>query len=291
MHESTFVLMENAGFLNYNGKIYRADKMLISPNNRSFRYGDGCFETIKMIRGKIVLEDYHFERLFTSLERLQFEKPNFLTPHYLNEQIITLAKKNYHEKLARVRLMVFRGDGGLYDPENHFPNYLIQSWALNPANNELNENGLVIDIYKDARKICDQFSHIKSNNYLSYAMAALWAKKNKLNDALLLNPYGNITDSTIANVFIVKDGVVKTPALTEGCVSGNMRRHLLKCMRDADMPVAETEITADDVRQAQEIFLTNAIYGIRWVKQCGESGYSSSMAAVLHKKFIEPLFK
>lgn len=263
---------------------------MISPNNRSFRYGDGCFETIKMIRGKIILEDYHFERLFSSIERLQFEKPAFLTLHYLREQLIELAKKNYHDKLARVRLMVFRGDGGLYDAENHFPNYLIQTWALNPANNELNKNGLVIDIYKDARKVCDQFSHIKSNNFLSYAMAALWAKKHQLNDALLLNPYENIADATIANVFIVKDGMVKTPALTEGPIAGNMRRHLLKCMREENIPVEETQISAEDILQASGIFLTNAIYGIRWVKQVGESNYPNTLAESFHKKFIEPLF-
>lgn len=282
--------MSEPGYLNYNGKVLRADKLLISPNNRSFRYGDGCFETIRMIRGKIIIEDYHFERLFASIERLQFEKPAFLTAHYLRGQLIELAKKNYHDKLARVRLMVFRGDGGLYDPENHFPNYLIQTWALNPANNELNKNGLVIDIYKDARKVCDQFSHIKNNNFLSYAMAALWAKKYKLNDALLLNPYGNIADATIANVFIVKDGMVKTPAISDGPVAGNMRRHLLKCMREENLPVEETQITAEDVLQASEIFLTNAIYGIRWVKQVQESNYQNRLAESFHKKFIEPLF-
>ena len=283
--------MAGAKFLFYNGTITKADKLLISPDNRSFRYGDGFFETIKVLNVEILLVDYHMERLYASLELLQFQRPNYFTPAYLKEQVLEVTKKNYHDKLARIRVTIFRGEGGLYDVSNHFPHHLVQSWELNPSNNFLNDNGLVMDIFTEARKVCDHYSHVKSNNYLSYAMAALWAKKNKLNDALLLNPYGNIADSTIANVFIVKDGVVKTPALTEGCVSGNMRRHLLKCMRDADMPVAETEITADDVRQAQEIFLTNAIYGIRWVKQCGESGYSSSMAAVLHKKFIEPLFK
>ena len=60
--------------LNYNGKLYKEDEPIISANNRSFRYGDGFFETMKMFNGKIVLRDYHFERLFSSLELLQFEK-------------------------------------------------------------------------------------------------------------------------------------------------------------------------------------------------------------------------
>jgi branched-subunit amino acid aminotransferase/4-amino-4-deoxychorismate lyase len=273
----------------HNGKLLDETKLLISPNNRSFRYGDGCFETMKVINGNICLSDLHFERLFASLELLQFENPNYLTADYLKEQIIQLVSKNNQNKLARVRLTFFRGDGGLYDPENHFPNYVIQSWELNPQTSLFNENGLVVDIFKDAKKVCDNYSHLKSNSYLPYAMAALWAKKNQLNDALLLNPYSNISDATIANVWVVNDGIIKTPALAEGCVGGVMRKYLLQKLREASMPVQETSITVDELLQANEVFLTNAIQGIRWVKQCGNSNYQNQLSALLHKQFIVPL--
>lgn len=275
----------------YNGKLLDESKLLISPNNRSFRYGDGCFETMKVVDGHICLAALHFERLFASLETLQFENPNYFTADYLKEQVLQLAVKNNHHKLARIRLTFFRGDGGLYDPENHFPNYIIQSWELNPQTSQFNENGLVIDIFKDAKKVCDRYSHLKSNNYLSYVMAALWAKNNQLNDALLLNPYNNISDATIANVWIVKDGTIKTPAITEGCVAGVMRRHLLKNIKEASMPVHEGQVTVEDVLQAQEIFLTNAIYGIKWVRQCGNSSYQNQLASLLHKQFVAPQFR
>jgi branched-chain amino acid aminotransferase len=278
------------GFLNYNGKVYPAGKQLISPNNRSFRYGDGFFETMKMLNGKIVLGSLHFERLFSSLETMLFNKPKLLTAASLEEQIIELAKKNKHTKSGRVRLMIFRGDGGLYDAQDNHPNYLIQTWEMNDANNSLNENGLVIDIFKDAHKACDKFSHIKSNNYLSYVMAALWAKQQKLNDALVLNSLGNIADATIANLFIVKDGIILTPALTEGCVAGTMRRYLLQCMRKEGMPVQETGITIDDLISASEVFLTNAGYGLRWVQSCGSTNYTPQAAPMLYKKFIERLY-
>jgi branched-chain amino acid aminotransferase len=281
--------MQANQYLHHNGKIYKADKLLISPNNRSFRYGDGFFETMKMINGKIILADYHFERLFTSLELLQFEKPNYFTADYLKAQIEELAKKNYHTKLARIRLMIFRGDGGLYDPENYFPNHLIQTWELNPTNNILNENGFVVDIFKDARKACDNYSHVKSNNYLPYAMAALWAKKKQLNDALLLNNNDCIADATIANIFIIKDGIIKTPALSEGCISGVMRRHLLKCMRGENIPVKETKIEVEELLQASEVFLSNGVYGIRWIKSCCNNNYTNALATVFHKKFVNIL--
>lgn len=282
--------MQQGSYLNYNGKLYKQGELLISPDNRSFRYGDGCFETMKMVNGKIILRDLHMERLFSSLDTLRFDLPKLFTPALLEKKIETLASKNKHTTLDRIRLMVFRGDGGLFDIDNR-PNYLIQTWEMSPVNNALNENGLDIDIFPDARKGCDIFSRIKNNNYLCYAMAALWAKQNNLNDALVLNAFGRVADASIANLFIVQDGIIKTPALTEGCVSGVTRRYLLQSLRKEGMPVQENTITTDDVLQAQEVFLTNAATGIRWVKRCGNSNYNPQLAVMLHKKFIEPLYK
>lgn len=275
--------MREGDFLFYDGQILRSDKLLISPNNRSYRYGDGCFETIKVLNGKIMLADYHFERLFSSLETLRFKKPGYQSAGWLEKQILSVVEKNGHTKRARVRVTVTRGDGGIYDEQNHYPYFLIQSWPLQPATQELNENGLVIDIYKDARKTADLFSSIKSNNYLPYLMGALWAKEHHLNDAILLNPDNRVADATIANVFIVKDGSIKTPALTEGPVNGVMRRHLLHLLRKENIPVEEGTITVDELLEASELFLTNAIHGIKWVKQLGNSHYINATSIRLYK--------
>ena len=281
-----FCQMPTSIFVNQNGKVIREDAASISINNRSFRYGDGCFETMKMIDDKLLLSDYHFERLFSSLSLLQFDIPNHLTPNYLQEQVLYLAKKNCHNKLARIRLMAYRGDGGLYDPQNHFPNYLIQTWELNPAVYNLNENGLVTDIFEDAVKPCDKYSAIKSNNYLGYAMAALWARQQHLNDAILLNPYGRVADATIANVFMVKDGIVKTPPLDEGGINGIMRRHLLSTLPTIGIEAQETPLTVEDLLQADELFLTNSISGIRWVKRLREREYGNDLAAMVFRKVV-----
>ncbi len=281
-----FCWMEEGRFFLYNDKFYKTGELIISANNRSFRYGDGFFETMKIINGEIALSHYHYERLFSSLQILKFNTPDYFTHTYLSEQIKNLIVKNSHQKSARVRVTIFSGDNGLYEDDKRSPNYIIQSWPLNKEILKLNENGLVTDIYKDARKTCDAFSHIKHNNYLPYAMAALWAKENKLNDAFLLNNLNRVADATIANIFIVKDGSIKTPALTEGCIAGVMRRHLIKCINDENIPFEEAQIEAGELLQANEIFLTNAIRGIRWVKQCGKSNYTNQLAKYLDKKFI-----
>ena len=172
---------------------------------------------------------------------------------------------------------------------NHHLNYLIQSWELNDADNVFNENGLIIDFYKDAIKHADHFSHIKSNNFLPYVMGAMWAKKSHLNDCILLNPFGNIADTTIANIFVVRDGTVTTPPLSDGPVNGVMRRHLLQCLKAEGIPVKEVSIKPGEVLQASEVFLTNAIKGVRWVKQIGTSNYGNQLSSFLYKKFVEPL--
>ncbi len=275
-------------YVNQNGKVINEINAVVSINNRSFRYGDGCFETMKVSKGKLLFADYHFERLFNSLELLQFTVPSFLTPEYLLANILNLTQKNHHEKLARIRLTIYRGEGGLYDPQNLVPNFTIQTWELNPTNNLLNENGLVIDIFEKSRKICDNYSAIKSNNYLGYAMAALWTKEQHLNDAILLNPYNRVADATIANVFIIKDGIVKTPGLSEGGINGIMRRYLLNQLPEIAVPVEESMLTMDDLLEADELFLTNSIYGIRWVKQLRDKMYGNSITALISKKLVHP---
>ena len=283
--------MHTEGFLNFNGKVLRNDKLLISPDNRSFRYGDGCFETMKMVNGKIILEAYHLERLFSSLQTLHFDKPGYFISDAFKNEVMELVKKNKHKRSARIRITISRGNGGLYEAENNNPNYLIQSWDLNLSNNKMNENGLVMDVYTKSRKICDDFSHIKSNNFLCYVMGALWAKEQKLNDVILLNPYDKIADTTLANVFLIKDGIIKTPALTEGCIAGVTRKYLLKCMKEEGMPIEETSITVNELLESSEVFLTNTVRGIRWVKEIGKSSYENQLAAILHKKYILPLYQ
>lgn len=271
--------MNQGKYLLLNEKFHASDALLISPANRSFRYGDGFFETMKYANGQLVLQQLHFERLFASLDALYFKKPFFLNPDFLVNKINLLIAKNKHKANVRIRINIFRGNGGLYDPENLQANVVIETWDLQPG--AWNENGLVVGFYPDARKTCDQFSHLKTNNFLPYSMAALWAKRNQLNDAIVLNHFNRVSDATIANIFIVKDGIVKTPALNEGCIAGVMRKYILKKMRDAGMPVQETTIETTDVAQAAEVFFTNSIYTIRWVKQIGENNFTNTFSRQL----------
>lgn len=275
-------------FISLNGKNYPANEPVLLADNRGYRYGDGLFETMKMSKGSILLSELHFERLFYGLKLLELELPNFFTPEKLRQEIIHLAEKNHCQSLARIRFSVFRGNGGLYDGDKIL-SYLIECWPLNESHTRMNENGLIIDIFTGARKSCDQFAALKSANFLPYTMAAQYAKANKLNDCLVVNTNGAIADSTIANLFVIKDNVISTPALTEGCVNGVMRRYLLSVLPAKGYVIMETAISKEMLENADEIFLTNAINGIRWVRQFRDKNYSNKLTVEIYNRFVKTI--
>lgn len=274
------------GYFIFNGKFCKEGETIAGPGDRSLRYGDGVFETMKLQDGKLLLADGHFARLWKGMTILGFDIPKLLSPEKFMEEMAVLVKKNGHEKKARIRLQVYRGDGGLYDTLNMQPNYMIESWKLPEENDSLNSNGLEMGIYTEAKKSCDVLGNLKHCNFLPYILAALYAKKEKWNDALLLNQYERVCDSTIANVFIIKKEQLYTPALSEGCVAGVMREHLLAVLKNNGWQVHETKITADDILTADEVFLTNSIYNMRWVKRIGNAEYTNTAVQKIYGQVL-----
>lgn len=266
----------------FNGKLCREDANVLSASSRGLRFGDGLFETIKSMNGHLEFLDEHLARLWKGMQVLQFNIPKLFTPDRLQEEIEGLLKKNEHHKKARIRLTVFRGDGGLYDEIDHKPNYLIQSWALADETGTWNSNGLVLGIYTDVKKSFDILSGLKHNNFLPYVMAALYAKKQKWNDAILLNTDGRLCDTTIANIFIIKDEVVYTPALQEACIGGVMRRHIINSLTAAAYKLVEGQLSIADLENADEVFLSNSIYNMRWVGSIGDKQYTCSQAQKIY---------
>ncbi len=269
-------------YINYNGKFLETDAPIVSSGNRGLRYGDGLFESMKFVNGEIQLDSFHFERLFHGLHLLQFRVPEHLTQEYLRDMVIELCSKNNLHASARIRLNVFRKNGGVYDRVDQTPDFVIETWALPDENLHLNQSGLIIDVYKEARKSCDSFSNIKSNNYLPYTMGALYAKQNNLNDCLILNTHDRICESTISNVFWIKESTIFTPPLSEGCVSGVMRRHLFRLLREHGYSINEKQLSISELHQADELFLSNAISGIRWVREFQNKQYTNQFTATIY---------
>jgi len=279
-------------FIYFNGAFLPSGEAILSADNPGFRYGDGLFETMRAMNGRLILGDLHFERLLAGLRLLQFIPTPSLTAEKFSVAIRELCEKNGHSGYARVRLVVFRGD------EEGRPETIIQSAPLeawgNPeeAPQQGQGEGLVIDLFPGGRKSCDVFSHLKSNNYLLYSMAARYARQEGLGDCLVLNSNGRVADSSISNVFYCRDGRIYTPPLSEGCVAGVMRRFVISLAIGAGLPVEEKETTPEDLEEAEEVFLTNAIRGIRPVGRFRRTVYpGGEMTLALHRLLRETLME
>lgn len=263
-------------FLSFNGKILDSSKPIFLADNRGFRYADGLFETMRMEDGQIRLLELHYDRLFSSMGKLGIQLPKLYNQHFISEQIQQLAAKNNCTNSARIRLTVSNGNGGIFE-KNQKADLLIECWPLPKSIAELNENGLVLGIYSDARKPLDFISSLKTLNAIQYSLAARFAEENHLNDAVLLNANGSIADTTIANIFIIKNGVIATPSLDQGCVAGVMRRFLLENLPKKGFQIIEKETVVADLLGADEVFLTNAVRELKWVKEINGKYFSNSL--------------
>jgi len=265
----------------FNGNYLPAGEALFNSRNRSFRYGDGLFETIKVFKGKILLEAFHFDRLFLGMKMLSIKTS--LHPADVSKLILELCQKNNCTDSARVRLAVFRNNQNLAE-------FIIEAVPLSGNTNQWNGKGLRIDLYPYARKCPDAFSNLKTANFLPYVLAEVFARENGIDDALLLNASDFICDSSKANVFLIRKGQIFTPALHQGCIAGTMRRYLLDQLKNEGYRIHQDEISEQQLAEADEVFLTNAIFDLRWVQSFRDRNYRAEESFSIYQKIISALY-
>jgi aminodeoxychorismate lyase len=248
-----------------NGTLCEGGSARIGLNDRAFHYGDGVFETIRLVNGKPLFLDAHWARLAEGLRVLRIHTPKDLSRGSLEEQLMELSKAAVATS-ARCRLSAYRETGGYYAPKERSGRYTIEIQTLPHANYRLDHEGLVVDIYPDLRKPVNALSVHKTMNGLYYIMAGLWSQERNLGDCLLQNDRGNIIESSRGNIFIVSNGVLYTPSLSDGCVGGIMRMQIVNLALANNIKVYECSLTPQNLLTADELFITNAISGITW---CG----------------------
>ncbi|GAO45572.1 aminotransferase class IV [Flavihumibacter petaseus] len=273
----------------HDGQFYRDDKVIAGANSRALRYGDGLFETMVWRFGTIPLFQFHVERLFHGMQLLGFEKPVDWNDAWIAERIRQLVHRNGHEPLARIRLMILRGDGSPFDHRNNYPHLIMQSWSLPQHTREWQQEGLKTGLHETARKAIDGIANCKTNNYLPSLLAAREAASRHWDDALLLNTAGRICESSIANCFVFMENKWLTPPLGEGPVAGTVRRHILETAETNGVPVEEKPLNAGDLFNADAMVLTNAVQGLRWVSSFGKKHFSNEPSKILFDALVRPL--
>jgi branched-chain amino acid aminotransferase len=267
-------------FINFNGEIHPTDSKLLSVNNRSFRYGDGLFESMRMMKGQLKFADLHADRLQRGMKGLKLDGYSQMDTWFLKEKADDLAKRN-KAKHARLRLTVFRDAEGLYTPTQNKSGWCLELQHLDEPRYFFNERGLLMDIFPDLQKPTGYLSNIKTCNSLMYVMAGLYKTQNKLDDVFLLNSNGNLCEASSSNVFVNYQNHLYTPALSEGCVEGVMRQVIIKLAGELGIEVTEAQINPDILYEAEEVFLTNATRGIQSVMGFGIRRYFNQVSRLL----------
>jgi len=259
--------MNTPEYLIYNGKFVLADSPVLQVDNRAFLYGDGLFETIRVVNGNPCFFEEHFQRLQEGIKALKMQVSESFTADRLLENCKLLLSKNGYESGCRLRLTVFRNPGGFYCPVDNGISYTLVTRPVEFDHYHLNDSGLSLDVYSEIKKPLNRLSNFKTLNTQLFVMASLEAKEKGLDDLLILNEKGNVIESTNSNIFLVSNGVLYTPSLDEGCLAGVMRMQVINMALACKLKVYECALTPQRLLGADEIFVTNTAKGIQWVSR------------------------
>jgi branched-chain amino acid aminotransferase len=265
-------------FLNINSEIIESGKAALSTNNRAFKYGDAVFDTLKSYKNNIFFIEDHYFRLMSSMRMLRMEIPGNFTMEFYSEQIKRTLEANDVDAYGRIRFTVFRKDGGLFNPKSHKTEFVVEASQLETVRKET----YTIELFKDFYTGSGQLSNIKTNNRILNVVAGIFADENGYDNCILLNERKNVAEMINANIFMVKDGIITTPPLSEGCINGIIRKNIISYLRDTKIfKIEESVIAPIELLQADEIFITNSVTGIQNVTKYRKRNYGNKVSKVL----------
>jgi len=275
--------------INFNGNIVAQDDNILTQN-RAFLYGDGVFETLKIINSKILFLEDHYFRLMSSMRVVRMEIPMNFTMEYFEEQVLKLVQEKGLSASARARITVYRNDGGLYLPKTNEVSFLIHATLLENTLYDLNTAPYEVDLYKDFYVTKQLLSSIKTTNKIINVTGSIFAHENGLENCILLNDTKNVVEVLQGNLFMVLNKKLITPPVSEGCLNGVMRKQILALAKKIEgIEVSEEIISPFDLQKADELFLTNVITGIQPISKYRKKEFTSNLAHLLVQKLNESI--
>ncbi|MFC2176598.1 aminotransferase class IV [Bacteroidota bacterium] len=264
----------------FNGKIFAEDEPVLLANNRSYRYGDGFFESMRVANGEVLQLSLHWTRIVRTAKFLQLTLPQGFDKANFESYCKLLCDKNGLQNAA-IRFKAYRGGAGTYQPENNLMEWGISALPLDNAAFELNKKGLIIGLFKDQAVAPAPLSNFKTSNALPYVLGTLHANKKNWDDCLMLDVHGNLVETTNANIFLVQGKTIVTPDLSTGGLQGIMRQEVMKAATALGFKVKATILLEEDLLKADECFTTNSIKGVQWVMGYGKKRYFHRVAEAL----------
>lgn len=273
-----------------DGAYFYCDEMQLPITNRAFRFGDAVFESLFVSSKRAPLLHKHFKRLKEAVKYWEMELPVDFTEQRIAREIERLCNKNRLFQGARARLMIFRAGEGLYTPTENKASYLLEVSHFPEETFVLNSIGWKVGSYNQEFKYPTQAGAYKTAQCILSVKGSIYKQQKGLDEVLLLSPEQNVVEATAYNVFAIKGNVLLTPHLESGCVAGIMRAEVLEQAKEMGLYVEEQPFSLQLLEEAEEVFLTNAVVGLRWVLAWEEKRYFNTTAkkivALLNQKWI-----
>ena len=274
--------------VNFNGDIVDNENFTLGSQNRAFKYGDGIFDTLKFQNKHLYFIEDHYFRLMSSMRMLRMKIPLNFTFEYYKAQIKRTLSENGIQDKARVRVNVFRADGGYYSPLSNKVSFLIETDSLTKRVHFNYE----IELYKDFQTASGLLATIKTNNRIINVLGSIYAEENDYQNCILLNEKKEIVEAINANIFLIRGNEVLTPSLDSGCINGIIRKKLIEVLKKHEVfSVSETQISPFELLKADEVFLTNSITEIQSVDQYRKKHYSKEKSELIKVLFEKEIVK
>lgn len=239
-----------------DGKFVDKEHATVSVYDHGLLYGDGVFEGIRAYNGKVFENAAHVKRLFESAKAIRLTIP-YSQEGFCNAIEETVKANNFTD--CYIRAVVTRGPGTLGIDPNRCPRAVsfVIADQIQVYPKEMYEKGMPVVTASVIRNHPGALNpRIKSLNYLNNVLAKIEANDAGVPEAVMLNHLGNVAECTADNIFVVKDGSVTTPPVSEGALDGITRRVVLKMLGQLNIPTSETVVQKHDLYTADEIFLT-----------------------------------
>jgi len=220
---------------------------------RGFQYGDGLFETIIVKNGEIFFLPYHLKRLKEGLKILDIQCPPILEKNLLENSIRSLLKINELKDHARLRLSVWRCPGGLYSPTDNQAHVLLTADVFTPPPPVHHK----VSFSQQVTLYPGPTSKFKTISAIPYVLTGIEKSKRNLDDLILLDHQGHISECSVSNLFWIINGQFFTPSLNTGCIAGVRRQHILNTLKNQDIPFKEVKVGKEALLQADYIFSCN----------------------------------
>ncbi len=252
-----------------NGEFLPLENAHVSATDAGILQGDGVFETVRVERGQLLLIDDHFARLARGLRVLEI-------PYHLEkEQLLAMCHQVIdanHLKDARLRITITRGPvrNQPITAQEGEPTLIITATRLDPRTDETRTRGWRIVMTPYIRNHRSPLASIKSTSYLESLMARRFAQRAGFDDGILLNSAGYVAETSIANLYLLRDNIISTPRIEDGALPGIMRGQLSAYCSELGLEFHEQTLIVEDFLAADEVFATNAMMQIMPVVQIGE---------------------